>query len=179
MLKINIKPSTVVEKKPRKSSPVLIVICIIIIFLTSITSIGIFVGNLMLNNKIKNVENNIETLKTENNIILALDKKNEKVQKKLKEVNDLKTKRINWTDLLNQITAKKPADLQITEFACYSEKGKEKGTLAGMSLSISSIMQFRNDLEKTNYFSSMDFESADRQTDNSFDFKMVFNLKLK
>ena len=179
MFKINIKPKIKEQIKERSYNLSLLIICVVLIVIISITSLTMYLINLSLTNKIKKVEVQIESQQTENASLIELSKNVEKINKKLGEVKDLEQKRIIWSSILKEITNKVPQDLQINQFAYYTEKGKEKGEISGTSSSLSPIMQFRKDLEKINYFINVDFESASQKSDNSFEFKFTLTLKNK
>jgi Tfp pilus assembly protein PilN len=177
MIKINIKPKVLEKAKKRKTSILLTTVCIVLVILASITSAAMYLLSQQLVRKTKSVEKKIESQQTENASLIELDKKIRKLNKKLGNIKSLEEKRISYLSLLKEVASKTPHNVQITELLCNTEQGKEKMEISGITSSRRLIMQFRNELEKINSFSNVDFESSSLTTQNNFDFKLIFNLK--
>lgn len=177
MLKINIRPKIIEKTKKKKVNAWVIFICLLLLIVAFAISGFLYITNADLAQKTKTVENNIESQKAANNSLLELDKKAKELDKTINDIKTLSEQSISFSAMLKEVAARTPRDLQIKDLTCDTAPGKEKVEISGQAASRRSIMQFRRELEKSDLFSSVDFESSSQANSSNFDFKISMNIK--
>jgi Tfp pilus assembly protein PilN len=176
MLKINIKPKVAEQPKKNKVSGWVIFICLLLLIIAFAISGFLYISNANLTRQEKTVEQNIASQKAANTSLLELDQKAKALNKTINDIKTLSQQSISFPSMLKEIAARTPHDVQIKSLTCDTTPGKGKVDISGQAASRRSIMEFRSELEKSNLFSNVNFESSSQTEGNNFDYKITMDI---
>ncbi|OGD65351.1 hypothetical protein A3F08_02130 [Candidatus Berkelbacteria bacterium RIFCSPHIGHO2_12_FULL_36_9] len=182
MIKINLLPMERKEKtKTAKQNLGFLIIVLSIFIILGIILVVLIAVNYTIKTSYEGTQNNIkstkETLKTFSDIkdeILF-------IKDRLRETDNLKNKKTSWSNQLQDLAGSTPSTIRLTNFI-INTSSKPEIKISGLTQTRSDIIKFKEQLETTNNFKDVLFESSKKITVEEkeyFDFTLLASIEGK